>query len=341
MSSNVTCRVDIGDDGAVVASLAAQDSVTNGYLWAAYSATGDRFMSSLVGGNDFPSVAIDAAHSQLYVAWFYNSNTGREPMVMPALDAYSYSATGGKPPTLAYRDFPWSAVTYRSPGPCDGDVADGRIMGLRSGRDAQRSLLVMGRSDGGDSPFQCGMRNASRATPLAQIDGYTSPYNMQAQAITNFLKVDAEKGETVVGQLQLVRLQSTQGNTLVTLAAQSDEGGNVYLLQAAACCLPNMANLTVNGQALVGPTDSTALHVLNPSMTQRLHWTHFIAPNGFSSGEPVDIDVRGAAVAVVMTTGSPMALAGALPGTNASATRAPVGYLVVLPTIAAAAAAQW
>lgn len=59
----------------------------------------------------------------------------------------------------------------------------------------------------------------------------------QAQAITNFLRVDPVSGETVVGQIQLVRLANSAGNTLITIGSQSDAAGNVYLLQNAACCL--------------------------------------------------------------------------------------------------------
>jgi hypothetical protein len=51
-------------------------------------------------------------------------------------------------------------------------------MALRVGQDG--TLLYAGRSDGGDSPFQCGLRNFNRTTPLAVIDGFTEASNMQA-----------------------------------------------------------------------------------------------------------------------------------------------------------------
>jgi hypothetical protein len=142
---------------------------------------------------------------------------------------YGTSSGGGSTFAPAFQSFPWSASVYRSPGPCDGDVADGRILALRAGRDG--TLLYAGRSDGGDSPFQCGLRNPARTTPLAQIDGYTNTANMQAQAVTNFMRVDAGTGEVVVGQIQVARLPTSGGNTLLTVGAQSDQEGNVYLLQ--------------------------------------------------------------------------------------------------------------
>ena len=55
-------------------------------------------------------------------------------------------------------------------------------------------------------------------------------------------------GEGIAGQLQLTRLgPGGGGNTLRNVAAQTDASGNVYELQEAAYCIPNMGNLTVNG----------------------------------------------------------------------------------------------
>lgn len=157
---------------------------------------------------------------------------------------------------------------------------------------------------------------------------------MQAQAITNMLRVDASSGEVIVGQIQLVRLANTQGNTLITVAAQSDTAGVVYELQNAACCLPNMANLTINGQPLAGPTDATALHIVSPNMEVRHTWTHFIAAGSGGSTTAIDIDVRGEVVAAIMLSAAEMVTAGALPGTSGNVGGAAVGYLVVLPTVA-------
>lgn len=102
-------------------------------------------------------------------------------------------------------------------------------MDLRVGRDG--TMLLAGRSDGGNSPFACNLRDVQRATALVSIDGYTSPYDMQSQAITNLIRANASSGEAVLGQQQLVRVNNGGGNTLVTVALHSDEAGYVYELQ--------------------------------------------------------------------------------------------------------------
>ena len=333
-SSNTTCRVDIGGDGVVAVSLAAAD-LDGGLLWAAYSSSGVRTLSRVVSdAAEVRAVFVDAARAQLGVTYFYNSNTGKEPMVMPRVEYFSYEAPGSAaPPTFLYSDFPWSAAVYRQPGPCDGNVADGRIMDLRVGRDG--SMLLAGRSDGGNSPFACNLRNVSVPTTLVSLDEYTSPYNMGSQAITNLVRANASGGEAIVGQQQLVRLTNTKGNTLLTTAVHADASGFVYELQSAGYALPNMANLTINGLPLNGPSDTTALLVLSPDFNRREHWTGFLAPGApGDAGGPVDIDVRGGAAAFVLTSGSESVQVGALPGTGPTGRGGPlVGYLVVMPTL--------
>ena len=326
------CRVDIGEDGTVAASLAAA-TADGRWLWAAWAPGGARLRAEATPAASLTDVFVDSAHAAVGASWFSNGNTGKEPMVMPALLAAD-AASGAE----LYRAFPWSARVYRSPGPCNGDVADGRILAARVGRDG--TLLVAGRSDGGNSPFHCGLRNANRTVPFAEIDDYTNPSNMQAQAITNFLRVDAGSGEVQVAQIQVARLPSgaRHGNTLLTVAAQADAAGNVYLLQNAACCLPNMPNLTVNGQALNGWSDAAALHVLDARLAVRHTWTHFVRPNSTGNSEAVDIDVRGELVALVMQTSTDSVTAAPIAGTASNVGGARVGYLVVLPTVGAAGA---
>ena len=326
------CRVDIGEDGTVAASLAAA-TADGRWLWAAWAPGGARLRAEATPAASLTDVFVDSAHAAVGASWFSNGNTGKEPMVMPALLAAD-AASGAE----LYRAFPWSARVYRSPGPCNGDVADGRILAARVGRDG--TLLVAGRSDGGNSPFHCGLRNANRTVPFAEIDDYTNPSNMQAQAITNFLRMDAGSGEVQVAQIQVARLPSgaRHGNTLLTVAAQADAAGNVYLLQNAACCLPNMPNLTVNGQALNGWSDAAALHVLDARLAVRHTWTHFVRPNSTGNSEAVDIDVRGELVALVMQTSTDSVTAAPIAGTASNVGGARVGYLVVLPTVGAAGA---
>ena len=67
-------------------------------------------------------------------------------------------------------------------------------------------------------------------------------------------------GEGIAGQLQLARLgPGGGGNTLRNVAAQTDAAGNLYELQDAAYCIPNMGNLTVNGISTSEWADSIVL----------------------------------------------------------------------------------
>ena len=113
--------------------------------------------------------------------------------------------------------------------------------------------------------------------------------------------------------------------------------------QDAACCIANMGNLTVNGVATQASGDGVALHILGPSLEVRHHWNDFTlggpSPTQGSQGG-VDIDVRGTAVALVMTTSGAMVTAGPLAGSGPNLGGAPVGYLVVLPTVPVAAEAR-
>jgi hypothetical protein len=94
-------------------------------------------------------------------------------------------------------------------------------------------------------------------------DPFTSAYNMQAQAISFFGDLDPSTGQLRYGQYNLVRLSSTSGNTLDTVGAAGDDSHRRYFAQTAACCIENMANLTINGQPLSGPADAAVLQVRN------------------------------------------------------------------------------
>jgi hypothetical protein len=250
-------------------------------------------------------------------------------MVMPRVEVHGY---GGAAPAMELVLFDWSARVYRSPGPCDGNVADGRILDLRMARDG--ALLIAGRSDGGDSPWACGMRDSNRSIPFVAYDSYTEGSNMQAQAITNFMRVDAGTGEADVGQIQLVRLPNTRGNTLLTLAVHGDAGGFTYELQKAGFAIADMGNLTINGEPLSPPCDATTLLVASPALNRR-HWTHFVR-NGSStsdSGGPVDVDVRGSVAALLLSSSADLVEVNALPGSAANVNGSAVAYLVVMPTL--------
>jgi len=333
---NTTCRVDIGDDGLVVASYGVETQ--NGFLWGVYDSDGFRMLQEAQWGSSLTSVYVDSRNKQFGVSWIYVSNTGRESMIMPRVQVYSYGGVGGGTTAPAFSIIPWDAKPYRQAGvPCDGDVADGRVEDVRIGRDG--TLLFAGRSDGGNTPFRCDLRNISRLTPLGVIDRYTTPYDMQSQAITNMLRLDPTSGQVVMGQIQLVRLGengSGNGNTLITMGVQTDARGFFYELQASACCIPFQKTLTVNGQTLQASGDGSALLILSPDLQRRITWTEFVVNGSVGEGGwPVDIDVRGDAVVLAMNAGTKMAIVNALK--NTATTLGPAaGYVLVFPTVTTA-----
>jgi hypothetical protein len=174
---------------------------------------------------------------------------------------------------------------------------------------------------------------------LGVIDRYTTPYDMQSQAITNMLRLDPTSGQVVMGQIQLVRLGengSGNGNTLITMGVQTDARGFFYELQASACCIPFQKNLTVNGQTLQASGDGSALLILSPDLQRRITWTEFVVNGSVGEGGwPVDIDVRGDAVVLAMNAGTKMAIVNALK--NTATTLGPAaGYVLVFPTVTTA-----
>lgn len=184
-AGGANCVVSIGDDRVVTALLAVQDA-SLGFLWGAYAPNGTRFISGALNVADVTTTFVDAARGRLGVGYHYVSNTGQESMIMPRVNTYTYAlGSGGSVASFEpdFTLFDWDARVYREAGqPCNGDVADGRILDVRVGRGPGAPLLISGRSDGGDSPYYCGMRNSSRLTPFTQIDDYTESANSEARS---------------------------------------------------------------------------------------------------------------------------------------------------------------
>jgi len=138
-----------------------------------------------------------------------------------------------------------------------------------------------------------------------------------------------------VGELQLVRLHSTQGNTLRPKAVAMDANGVTYILHDAGCCMPDMANKTINGKPLAGASDATSFMALDPNFKNRLHWTHFTPAGGQGSQSAIDISTRGGRVAILAATNGAMVEENPIEGTEAPSTAGDAatmaGYLVVLP----------
>lgn len=321
------CRVDIDDEGVVGASLGG---LGNDFLWTVYAAgSGHRTAGGSMRQSSLTDVQLQPQHKRLLVSSFYDSNTGHEPMVMASIRGFAYE--GGDEVIKAYD---YDAHVYREEGPCDGRVADGRAVSLRRSEDG-KGLAFLGRSDGGDDMFYCQSRDVLRTSARLSFDAYTSAYNMQAQAITYAASMDPDTLQVEKGELQLVRLSSSGGNTLRPKQAAMDANGVTYILHDASCCMPDMANKTINGKPLAGSSDATSFMALHPNFRDRLHWTHFTPAGGKGSQFAVDVSTRGGRVALLAASDGPMVQADEIKGTSAPDSSKPgaptVGYLVVLP----------
>ena len=239
---------------------------------------------------------------------------------------------------IAFRFLTFSCANrYRSPGPCDGNVADSRAERIMFVND-KTGVLLVGRSDGGNGVYQCQTRNVTQKTALVGYDGYTESYNMQAQAISYIGRLKPTTGQVIIGSYNLVRLQSsTRGNSLATVGAGADAAGNVYLAQTASCCIQNMANLTANGEPLQPTGDGAALQVVSKDFTTRKMWHHFTRPGSanHTSSRAVGIAVGNEMAVFVATTSQNMVLANQLHGSKAPGNDMPTtqGYLAVVHTL--------
>eukprot|EP00039_Didymoeca_costata_P032502 m.38098 g.38098 ORF g.38098 m.38098 type:complete len:782 (-) comp9387_c0_seq3:941-3286(-) len=324
------CRVSVGDDGTVAATIPSFNGAssvisldTSGKILGGYSSTLDFFTD----------VEVFDSNKMIIFTYFYNSDTGHEPMVMPSMIAMDYTLS-----KEIYRDWWWgSGHPYRQPGPCNGNVADSRAELVEKGKDGD--ILFVGRSDGGNGVYQCQTQDVNRTTTLVSYDDYTQSFNMQAQAISFLGKMKLSTGQITVGQYNLVRLPSGShgGNTIQTKSVAQDPNGVLYYAQTSACCIQNMANLTINGQALLQSGDGVVLQAVSASYQHRLLWHHFALPTQThgSSSSAVEVVVVGNTVVLVaiasqqMITHAPLSESAGPPSNST----VPLGYIVALPTV--------
>lgn len=332
------CRISISkaSGNATSATTVVGIPVAGSSAIVTYSSSGVRLGEHITKPGRFITDVeiIDSPQQPETVAYtfFYNSNTGREPMVMPGLSATSFDFK-----TVRYDLWAWSAHEYRSPGPCDGNVADSRAERIMF-VDDQTGVLLIGRSDGGNGVYQCQTRNVTQKTAIVGYDGYTESFNMQAQAITYMGRLKPTTGQVIIGSYNLVRLPtSTRGNTLGTVDAGADSAGNIYLAQTAACCIQNMANLTVNGQPLQPTGDAAALQVVSKDFGTRKLWHHFSLPGSanHTGSQAIGVAVGKSMTVFAATTSQLMAQANAFPRTKAPAGSAALvqGYLAVVHNV--------
>lgn len=107
--------------------------------------------------------------------------------------------------------------------------------------------------------------------------------------------------------------------------------------RSIACAQPNDRVLPPRAPASrpVAPADATALLILDPQLSTRLHWAVFAAADAGSgsTGSAVDLDLRGDVVALALNTGQRMVVAGGIPGTGSDPDASLVGYVVILPAV--------
>jgi hypothetical protein len=204
--------------------------------------------------------------------------------------------------------------------------------------DDQVGVLLIGRSDGGNGVYQCQTRNVTQKTAIVGYDSYTESFNMQAQAISYMGRLKPTTGQVIIGSYNLVRLPSnTRGNTLTTVDAGADAAGNIYFAQTAACCIENMANLTINGEQLQQTGDSAALQVVSKDFGTRKLWHHFSRPGSanHTGSQAIGVAVGKSMTVFAATTSQLMALANPFPGTRAPAGSSTTrqGYLAVVQNV--------
>ena len=330
MSKGSTGKATLGSTTVVGIPVAGSSAIVT------YSGTGVRLGERITKPGHFITDVeiIDSPEQPETVAYtfFYNANTGREPMVMPGLSATSFDFK-----TARYDLWAWSAHEYRSPGPCDGNVADSRAERIMF-VDDQVGVLLIGRSDGGNGVYQCQTRNVTQKTAIVGYDSYTESFNMQAQAISYMGRLKPTTGQVIIGSYNLVRLPSnTRGNTLTTVDAGADAAGNIYFAQTAACCIENMANLTINGEQLQQTGDSAALQVVSKDFGTRKLWHHFSRPGSanHTGSQAIGVAVGKSMTVFAATTSQLMALANPFPGTRAPAGSSTTrqGYLAVVQNV--------
>lgn len=319
LGASALSKAVISDDGHV--------AVRINCTWATFDPTGK--VLNKVTANEQDCTDVEIYHTAMLRTYFHNSNTGKEPIVMPGLVADDL-ATGRQ----LWRDYDYDPHQLRPPADkpvkCGGQVADARAFAARVGEDDL--LYYAGRSDGGDSLYNCDPRDVNKSVPIVGTDKFNQPYNMAAQGITFIARMDPTTGEVQQGQFQLARLPNNRGNSLSTISIAADKNGVVYLAQNSACCIANRDNLTINGEAVAPYAGGDGLFMaLSKDFRTRLSWTAFSAVQGGSSTSAVDVAARNGVVAWVGTANGAMITVQPLAGTAPAPASTHAGYLALLP----------
>ena len=305
------------------------------FLFCTYQ-IGKKMGNGSTGNNGFTHVNIDSDNKQFFYTSFYDSNTGKEPIVMPCMRVYNYDLS-----TMEYDDYCFNGHDFRnSSNVCDGDVADSRALYIGNYKvNGSNYLYYIGRSDGGDTMYFCQSQkpiNMNQKINMTSIDSYTNPYNMNGAAPISFIaQMDIKTGLINYGQLQNTRLNSGKANGLQTSKLTVDKYGYVYEQQSASCCIDNRGNLTINNEKVGNYSGGDGLLlVLSPDFKQRIFWTPFSAYNGGGKTKVIDIKVNNGRVVFALMGNGAMITKNPFSGTKPSTNGTFIGYIAIFPTVA-------
>jgi hypothetical protein len=190
-----------------------------------------------------------------------------------------------------WKDYGFSAQELAPNG--GGACADTRAHVVSTGRDG--FLYFVGHSAGGNSMFGKSPKDArAGAKNVTANGGYNQPFNMHAEHITYYTKLDPKDGTQVQGQFLLARRANNSGNTLLTDAIFADANGITYLGGVTDTFIANSAKLTISG--IQAPPGGFFVEILSPDWKKQLTWTNF------GTGHVYGIAAGDGVVAVVGTT---------------------------------------
>ena len=329
-------HVAISADGGTVASAWSKEGHQTGCILSVHDGAGSLLGRVNKTGVICSDVAVDTDGATVFFSFYYVTHTGHEPIIMPAMHAYSRTLEP------KWTDYDWDAHKLRPLDPkavrCAGQVADSRVLAISA--KTKGSVLFCGHSDGGDSMFICQPNDLNKSAPFGTVlpPPWSEPYDISAQSVSYLATMDAATGDVVNSTFNLARLSSGRGNTIESEGITSDAAGFIYVVQTSTCCIENRHNatMTINGVPVAnyGGSDLTLL-IIEPDWSSHRSWTAFAhGPNSSATAVGVSSSPGGDTVAVVATvqagglyTKQPIA------GTAEPSDDRPGGYLAILPAV--------
>ena len=93
-SNNKFCVTDIGSDDTVSLGIVSADTKSGDYTFTTYDPKGERLTNATTHNKQgFTSTAISSKSKAAFHTVFYDSSTGKEPIVMPGLTVTNYRNT--------------------------------------------------------------------------------------------------------------------------------------------------------------------------------------------------------------------------------------------------------